>query len=480
MSSTICAIATAPGGALGVVRVSGPDAIATTERIFHPLQGKPLSARKAHTLTFGHILDKEGEIVDEVLVSLFRAPHSYTGEDSTEISCHGSQYILQRVVELLVAEGCEVARPGEFTQRAFLSGKIDLSQAEAVADVIAADSAAAHRLAINQMRGGVSSELRILRDRLVHIASLLELELDFADHEDLEFADRTELLSLAQHIAQRLDTLVRSFSAGNALKNGVPVAIVGDANAGKSTLLNRLLGEERAIVSDVRGTTRDVIEDTININGITFRLIDTAGIRHTEDSIERMGIERTFERIRQASIILWLIDSTDLNTQLRTLASQILPLCNGKRLLLLLNKADNHSACTVDDYREIAHDLLHGRHIQSEDFSDTYDLPFSDILPLSALTGEGLQTLKDALVSAAALPTSSQNDLLITNARHYAALHDTLSAILRVSEGLELGLSGDLVAQDLRECIHHLSDIIGEVTSDQVLHNIFKHFCIGK
>lgn len=480
MSSTICAIATASGGALGVVRVSGPDAIATTERIFHPLQGKPLSARKAHTLTFGHILDKEGEIVDEVLVSLFRAPHSYTGEDSTEISCHGSQYILQRVVELLVAEGCEVARPGEFTQRAFLSGKIDLSQAEAVADVIAADSAAAHRLAMTQMRGGVSNELRQLRDRLMHIASLLELELDFADHEDLEFADRSELLSLAQHIAQRLSTLVNSFSTGNALKNGVPVAIVGDANAGKSTLLNRLLGEERAIVSDIRGTTRDVIEDTINIEGITFRLIDTAGIRDTDDSIERMGIERTFERIQQARIVLWLLDPADLRTQIEELASQILPLCQGKRLLLLLNKADEHSSCAVDDHREIAYDLLHGRHANAIDHSTTYDLPFSDILPLSALTGAGLQQLKSTLIDAASLPEVHQNDLLITNARHYAALRDALSAILRVSEGLTMGLSGDLVAQDLRECIHHLSDIIGEVTSDQVLHNIFKHFCIGK
>lgn len=468
--NTICAIATAAGGAIGVIRVSGTEAIAATSRIFRPLRGRSLEEREARTLTFGHVMDGD-TVVDEVLVSVFRAPHSYTGEDSTEISCHGSQYILSKVIELLVGQGCEVARPGEFTQRAFLAGKMDLSQAEAVADVIAADSAAAHRLAISQLRGGVSGELRTLRDRLIHIASLMELELDFADHEDLEFADRTELLSLAAQIDERLGRLVNSFSRGNALKNGVPVAIVGDANAGKSTLLNHLLGEERAIVSDIRGTTRDVIEDTLNIDGILFRLIDTAGIRTTDDSIERMGIERTFSRIDGASIVLWLLDLEDVRQQVAELASQLLPRCKDKRLLVLLNKSDRQDACAVEDYREIVHDSLSRQGVT---------LDFADVLSLSALTGDGIPALRKALVDAAALPEVQQGEILITNARHFAALSEARAAIQRVTEGLSLHLSGDLVSQDLRECIHHLSEIIGEVTSDAVLHNIFKHFCIGK
>ena len=306
---TICAVATAQGGAIGIIRVSGPEAITVADRIFSPASqgGLPLSGRKPYTLTFGTIRGEGGEIVDEVLVSLFRAPHSYTGEDSVEISCHGSSYILQQVMQLLIRNGCRAAGPGEFTQRAFLNGKMDLSQAEAVADLIASSSAATHRLAMNQMKGGFSKELAALREKLLHLTSLMELELDFSDHEELEFADRSELKAIAAQIEQVIGGLVRSFSTGNAIKNGIPVAIIGETNAGKSTLLNALLNEERAIVSDIHGTTRDVIEDTMNIGGVTFRFIDTAGIRETSDTIESLGIERSFQKLEQADIVLWVI-----------------------------------------------------------------------------------------------------------------------------------------------------------------------------
>ena len=305
---TICAIATAQGGAIGTIRVSGKEAITITDKIFTPVSGAPLSDRKPYTLTFGHITNEIGEIVDEVLVSLFRGPHSYTGEDSTEISCHGSSYILQQVMQLLIKNGCRAAGPGEFTQRAFLNGKMDLSQAEAVADLIASTSAATHRMAMNQMRGGFSRELSALREKLLHLTSLMELELDFSDHEELEFADRSELSEIASQVETVIKGLVNSFSVGNAIKNGIPVAIIGETNAGKSTLLNALLNEERAIVSDIHGTTRDVIEDTMNIDGILFRFIDTAGIRETTDTIESLGIERSFQKLDQASIVLWVID----------------------------------------------------------------------------------------------------------------------------------------------------------------------------
>ena len=456
---TICAIATAQGGAIGSIRVSGPEAISITSRIFQPAKaGKLLSEQKPYTLTFGRIYNGE-EVIDEVLVSLFRAPHSYTGEDSTEITCHGSSYILQQVMQLLIKNGCRMAQPGEYTQRAFLNGKMDLSQAEAVADLIASSSAATHRLAMSQMRGGFSKELTDLRSKLLNFTSMIELELDFSE-EDVEFADRSALRKLADEIEQVISRLVHSFNVGNAIKNGVPVAIIGETNAGKSTLLNVLLNEDKAIVSDIHGTTRDIIEDTVNIGGITFRFIDTAGIRETNDTIESIGIERTFQKLDQAEIVLWIIDATDAQTQVTQLAGQLLPRCERKQLILVYNKAD-----LVDN-------------IQNSIPNDFPDNVKSIIL--SAKNREHIEELQQMLITSAHLPTVTQNDVIVTNVRHYEALNNALESIHRVQKGLANNISGDFVSQDIRECIFHLSDIAGEVTNDMILQNIFQHFCIGK
>ena len=457
---TICAIATAQGGAIGCIRVSGPEAIEITSCIFTPAAtNRELGDSKPYTLTFGRIYDGS-EVIDEVLVSLFRAPHSYTGENSTEITCHGSAYILQKVLQLLIKNGCRMAAPGEYTQRAFLNGKMDLSQAEAVADLIASSSAATHRLAMSQMRGGFSKELATLRDQLLHFTSLIELELDFSDHEELEFADRSELCQLANNIEKVIARLVNSFNVGNAIKNGVPVAIIGETNAGKSTLLNVLLNEDKAIVSDIHGTTRDIIEDTVNIGGITFRFIDTAGIRETSDTIESLGIERTFQKLDQAEIVLWMIDATNAQAQITQLAGQLLPRCERKQLILVYNKAD-----LVDNIQNSIPD----------NFPDNVQS-----ITLSAKKREHIEELQRMLITSAHLPTITQNDVIVTNVRHYEALNNALEAIHRVQEGLTNNISGDFISQDIRDCIFHLSDIAGEVTNDMVLQNIVQHFCIGK
>ena len=461
---TICAIATAQGGAIGSIRVSGPEAITITGRIFTPAKsGKLLSEQKPYTLTFGRIYNGE-EMIDEVLVSLFRAPHSYTGEDSTEITCHGSSYILQQVMQLLIKNGCRMAQPGEYTQRAFLNGKMDLSQAEAVVDLIASSSAATHRLALSQMRGGFSKELTTLREKLLNFTSMIELELDFSE-EDVEFADRSALRRLADEIEEVIARLANSFSVGNVIKNGVPVAIIGETNAGKSTLLNVLLNEDKAIVSDIHGTTRDVIEDTVNIGGITFRFIDTAGIRETSDTIESLGIERTFQKLDQAEIVLWIIDSADAISQLTLLSDKILPRCEHKQLILVFNKVE-----LINETQKNELTSQFSEHIGSE----------IESIFISAKQRLHTDELQQRLVAAAHLPTVTQNDVIVTNVRHYEALTRALDAIHRVQEGLDANISGDFLSQDIRECIFHLSDIAGEVTNDMVLQNIFAHFCIGK
>lgn len=458
---TICAISTAPGsGGIAVIRISGPEAIAISNNLFVPrVAGKDLLSQKAYTLRYGSIKRGE-ELIDDVLVALFKGPHSFTGEDTIEITCHGSIYIQQQILQLLIENGCRSALPGEYTQRAFMNGKMDLSQAEAVADLIASTSAGQHKLALSQMRGGFSNELRELREQLLHITSLMELELDFSDHEELEFADRSELTHLASHIENVISRLAHSFSVGNAIKNGIPVAIIGETNAGKSTLLNVLLNEEKAIVSDIHGTTRDVIEDTVNIQGITFRFIDTAGIRETHDTIESIGIERTFQKLTQANIVLWMIDSTEAIQQIEQLSEKILPLCQEKQLILVFNKAD----LLTEPIDKLPFNLP--QNVQK--------------LFISAKKKDNIQELQELLIEAAHLPSLSQNDVIVTNVRHYEALTHALEAIHRVQEGLNIGLSGDFVSQDLRECIFHLSDIVGEVTTDQVLGNIFNKFCIGK
>ena len=442
----ICALATPAGGAIGIIRLSGNQAIAITDQIFKAAHGKPLAEASPNTLHYGEIIDKEGHTIDDVLVSVFKAPHSYTGEDSTEISCHGSRYILQQVLQRLTEVGCRQAEPGEYTRRAYMNGKMDLSQAEAVADLIASTNKATHQMALSQLKGHFSNELDALRAKLLKMNSLLELELDFSDHEELEFADRSQLRALAEEIAQRIHTLAHSFATGNALKLGVPVAIIGKTNVGKSTLLNRLLHEEKAIVSNIHGTTRDVIEDTTLIDGITFRFIDTAGIRATNDEVERIGIERTFQKMNEARIVIWLLDAMPSAQEIEEMEAKN----QGKKLLMVYNKMD------------------------------TLDLPV-DKLHISARTGENIDKLEKALVDAADIPEITENDVIITNARHYEALLRADDSLQRVFESMDMDMSGDIIAEDLRMVLEELGEITGgQISSQETLNNIFKHFCIGK
>ena len=464
---TICAIATPAGsGGIAVIRISGSNAIALCDTIFKARnRSKTLTTQPANTLLYGHIMADE-EIVDEVVASIFRAPHSFTGEDTIEIACHGSQYIQQRILSLLIAAGCRLAEPGEFTRRAFASGRIDLSQAEAVADLIAATTAAAHRLAMNQMRGHFSQRLSELRAGLLQFVSLIELELDFSE-EDVQFADRTHLTQLVNDIHHEISRLAQSFVVGNAIKNGVPVAIVGETNAGKSTLLNRLVHDERALVSDIHGTTRDVIEDTITLQGTLFRFIDTAGIRETSDVIESMGIERTYSKLEQSEIAVWLIDSTTPQAEIEKLAERILPLCDNKQLIVAFNKSDLLSAEQQAAIAVIEQQLQALR-------------PDTPTLHLSAKHNSGIEQLEQLLIQAAQLPTADSNDVIVTNARHHQALLLALDSIERVEQGLATGIPTDFVAQDIRECMHHLGEITGQISTDEILGSIFSRFCIGK
>lgn len=460
-NNIIAAISTPSGvGGIAIIRLSGNGCIELVDKIFKSPSGKLLKDQTANTVHFGSIL-KDNEILDEVLITIFKAPHSFTGEDSVEISCHGSIYIQQSILKLLFENGATIAKPGEFTQRAFANGKMDLSQAESVADLIASNSAATHRLAVNQMRGGISNKLIELRNKLLDFTSLIELELDFSE-EDVEFANRENLKELASDIENHIKKLADSFSLGNAIKTGIPVAIIGETNTGKSTLLNLLLHEEKAIVSDIHGTTRDVIEDTINIDGITFRLIDTAGIRETNDEIENIGIERTFQKLEQASIVLWLVDTIADNEHILSLAEKILPLTKDKKLILIFNKVDAISA-----KRKVIKDEL----LKDE---------ISDRIFISAKYNDGIDKLEKKLIEAANIPEFGEQDVIITNLRHYEALEKALTAIQRVTEGLDLNISGDFLAQDIRECMHYLGEITGQISTDEILGNIFSKFCIGK
>lgn len=450
-NDTICAVATPAGGALAIIRVSGNKAIEIVSGEF----SKNLLLAKGNTLHYGTIGRKEA--IDDVLVSVFRTPHSYTGEDSVEISCHGSSYIVQQILHLLVTKGCRMANPGEYTQRAYLNGKLDLSQAEAVADLIASTNRATHQMALSQLRGHFSSELSHLRDQLLKLTSLLELELDFSDHEELEFADRSELLKLAQTIDAHLTHLAQTFQTGQALKQGIPVAIVGKTNVGKSTLLNRLLKDERAIVSNIHGTTRDTIEDTIDINGVTFRFIDTAGIRQTTDQIEQIGIDRTYQAIGRASIVVWVIDEDPSEEEVKEIQQQ----CSGKSLIIACNKIDKGVNLT-----------------DSSRFGQQ-----AALLQISAKHGQGIDELEAAIYQAADIPEIKENDTIVTNLRHYDALIRAQESLQRVIDGMSapLSLSGDLLAEDLRITLDILAEITGgQITTDEVLGNIFKHFCVGK
>jgi len=464
IQDTIIALATPAGaGAIAVIRLSGADAITIASSLFQSVSGKILKEQPTHTVHLGHIKENT-RIVDEVLVSIFKNPQSYTGEDVVEISCHGSNYIQQEIIQLCLRKGARMATAGEFTLRAFINGKMDLSQAEAVADLIASDSEASHQLAIQQMRGGFSSEIKKLREELLNFASLIELELDFAE-EDVAFADRGEFQKLITRITQVLKRLIDSFATGNVLKNGIPVAIVGEPNVGKSTLLNALLNEERAIVSDIAGTTRDTIEDELNIGGIAFRFIDTAGIRNTSDTIEGLGIKKTFEKMEQAQVVLFLISASHFLKNKEAAHIEIEKIKNKhpqKTLLVVINKIDEVDAQDISEVENIA-------------------LPQQTVLiPISAKSGEGIEELKNTLLNFVNTGALRNNDTIVTNSRHYDSLLKALEEILKVQEGIDSNLSSDLMAIDIRQALYHFGEITGEITNDDLLGNIFANFCIGK
>ena len=490
---TIYAPATVPGtGAISVIRISGPEALTIADKVIRCRKGK-IAEAGGYTIKFGTICAADGHIIDEVLASIFRAPHSYTGEDSVEISCHASSYIVSEIMGLLHDAGARAAEPGEFTQRSYLNGKMDLAQAEAVADVIASQNAAAHRVAFKQMKGGFSSELRDMRSELLELVSLMELELDFSE-EEVEFADRSRLDSLLVAVTDHISRLIDSFRLGNAIKNGVPVAIAGATNTGKSTLLNALLGEDRAIVSDVHGTTRDTIEETLNIDGILFRFIDTAGLRETSEVVEQIGIKRTFKKISEASIVLGMIDLTrDSDSTCETVSEIISKVdFDSQKLVILLNKTDIsednknvnilNNIVSVINYKGLPTHITKDGEICGHEGNSEEDRSKNIIilLPISAKTGTGISTLRELLASTQRDILSDSDTTLVTNQRHVQALTDARTSLLRVREGLASGLPTDLAAQDIREAIYHIGSIVGEISTDEVLGNIFANFCIGK
>ena len=460
--STICAVSTPPGiGGIAVIRLSGPNAVPIAEKLYESRSGnKKLIDQKANTLHFG-TLKADNELIDEVVVSLFKAPHSFTGEDIVEISCHGSVYIQQRILQLLIQNGARLARPGEFTQRAFLNGKMDLSQAEAVADLIASGNAAAHKLALSQMRGGFSNEIKYLRTELLRFAALIELELDFSE-EDVEFADRSSLIELSLRISTLLKKLTESFRLGNVIKNGIPVAIIGETNVGKSTLLNALLNEDKAIVSDIHGTTRDVIEDVANIDGTLFRFSDTAGIRETNDLIESMGIERSYNQLDKARIVLLVTDISRSFEPIRERILKIREKISDQRLIIIANKVDLATESVQNQLRQLAL------------------LPNESMVFIAAKSRKNLDELVLMMKKAVDFDSIGPDEIIVSNVRHYEALSKALLAIKQVINGLKTGISGDFLAQDIRECLQYLGEITGEISTDEILGHIFKHFCIGK
>ena len=476
---TICAISTPQGmGGIAVVRVSGSRAF---EIVQSRWQGKDLSQCDSHTVHLGRIIDTQGNLLDEVVVTLYRNPRSFTGEDVIEIACHGSTWIQQQLVATLIDAGCRAATGGEFTRRAFANGRLDLSQAEAVADVIASQSMASHRIAMNQMRGKFSRELNALRDKLLHFVSLMELELDFSE-EDVNFADRSSVINLAQEIHSLISRLADSYQAGNVIKNGLPVAIVGQTNAGKSTLLNALLHDDRALVSDIQGTTRDVIEDTITLQGTLFRFIDTAGLRETDDTVENMGIERSWTSLERARIVLWVIDATASMSEVEDLASKIMPRCEGKQLIVVINKADLLPTGHQPTAGQQPIPAMGPCAAQLDSAGSMQQLLPQDAraIRISALSENDIERLQQLIVETAALPQVGDNAVIVTNARHYEALVKAREALERAIDAMGMGIRGDSVSQDIRETLHYLGEITGEITTHDILGEIFSHFCIGK